>query len=237
MTIAAADLLPVRSIRESFNPGFAAWDRSVEHGDQAGAKAARRQMRAAAFALLPRAVANFPGWYFFVDLSPGADINGVHYVGVSKTERRPIGRRIVDRFRDDSCPDTKLDGRTEAEQRCIVERRLLCALPQSGGNYIDKHLKVSALIRRSTHILMVGTRDTPRTIEEVERLLIGSAAESGAPLMNARHRSFRGGVSAADGNRAREVLDCLGLMGLAESALDPWRLQLSACLGRVNGRR
>lgn len=224
--ITACGSTEVRKVRESFRSSFAVWDTCVESGDRLRAKAERRRMQATSFALLPKAVTALPGWYVFADLEEGETLGGIHYIGITKTERRTIGRRIADRFKDDSCFDASLDAMDEAERRRIIERRLLTVLPISGSNYVKKHLATSALIRKCTHILMVGTRDTSPLIREVERLLIASAVSAGAPLTNERHRVFRGSCSEASRDRATEVIDQLTSLGLSRQVAHEWRSHL-----------
>jgi len=224
--------LPIRDIRESFSGGFAAWDRSVARNDGKGAREARKEMQAAALALLPKPVTDLAGWYVFADLDADVDIGSVRYIGIAKTTRRPIGRRVVDRFRDDSCLDVKLDNLCEAEQRRIVERRLRVALPRSGVNYVSKHMAASRLIRQSTHILMIGTQDTISVIQEVERLLINAAVEAGNELSNIHHRRFRGTVSELAVVRAHEVLSKFGVLNLPPRSIDRLRSRLIGPSGK-----
>ena len=210
--------LPIRSLRASFANGFAEWDESVARKDQGGARAARRRMQAAASALIPRPVADLPGWYFFVNTDRATGADGLNYLGIAKSERRTIARRIMDRFKDDSCLDTTLDDLSDLEQRVIATRRLLAAMPKTGANYVEKHMAAARLVRGSSHILMVGTFDPPFIVEEVERLLIGRAVRAGAPLINIQHRRFRSSVSQIAYERSEHIVDALRSLGMPQAA-------------------
>jgi hypothetical protein len=222
-----SDLFNLANLRGAFAGEFRRWDEAVERGDTALAKHARASVRAIAFRGLSEGSARMGGFYFFLDPSREGGLSGVNYIGIADRPDRPIGRRIVDRLRDDSALDTTLDRAAPQVARRIVTGRLVCALPRSGQNYVTKHLRVAELFRRSPGIILVGCEGPRELIRETEKSLIGSAAAADAPLFNVQHLGFRGTVSKAAMELAKAAIDEARAHGLSAAAAEVWKSQLN----------
>jgi hypothetical protein len=209
------------ALRGRFSQEFAEWDAAVAEGDTKRAKRARRAIQRVARQGLAEHPATLGGFYLFHD--PNAEkLNGLNYIGIADTPLRPIGRRIEDRLKDDSALDVALDDLTDDEARPIILRRLLCALPKSGHNYVEKHTKVGSLFRRSPYVILIGSDADKPLIRETEKALIAGAAAAGAPLTNSQHVNFRGSVGDAALTLARAVIDQASAKGLPKEGALNW---------------
>ena len=217
----------LNELRGTFTPQFAEWDRCADTADSLRAKAVRRVIKRLASSSLEIPEAAQPGFYVFMD-DRSFGISQIQYVGIAKTVRRPIRGRIVDRLRDDSGLDTALDGVSDDEFRRVVSRRLLTALPQSGLNYVEKHLSVAKLFRRSSMAAIIPCNAGETAIVEAEKALIGSAALAGAPLFNRQNRSYRGTLDDGIHDLASEVIDACSEVGLRNDGAEDWKSALSS---------
>jgi hypothetical protein len=225
MSILSVSTFDLDALRGSFALQFAEWDRCVAMGSTQVAKEVRREIKAIASASLKGDPATHPGFYLFVD--PREDgISGLRYIGIAKTQRRPIAGRIVDRLRDDSGLDSNLDHLPDDDFRRIVLRRLLIVLPTSGQNYVEKHLRVARLFRASRTALLISCDDDAQTIAAVEKALIGSAAAVGASLFNAQHVGYRGPVERRIVEFASTVISACTFEGLSLTASEQWDASL-----------
>ncbi|HVM23631.1 MAG TPA: hypothetical protein VM308_10110 [Sphingomicrobium sp.] len=208
-------------LRGAFSDQFTAWELAAQRNDMAAARAARAGIRHVAFDGLAEPPATLGGFYLFVDLEKEG-LSGLNYIGIADTMQRSIGRRIVDRLRDDSALDVALDRLSDDEARSIILRRLLCALPKSGHNYVNKHIRVGHLFRRSPVVILIGSDAEKPFIRETEKVLISSAAAAGAPLANRQHVNFRGSVGDPALKLARAVIRQAVAEGLPEEGALMW---------------
>lgn len=218
----------IAQLRGAFVDAFANWDRAVSDCDTAAAKRARRSIRLTAFQGLDAEAAKMGGFYLFLDSSMQNGLSGLHYIGIADTPSRPIGRRIIDRLRDDSALDTGLDTVSPEEAQSIVHERLICALPQSGHNYVVKHLTAADLFRRSPEVLLIGCAESMAIIREAEKVLIGSAHRAGAPLINRQHIRFKGPASRDAVRIACAVVDLAGVHGLGKEGASQWTANIQS---------
>jgi hypothetical protein len=226
MRIAAA-VFDLAGLRGAFSEQFADWDAAVKESDTLKAKRARRTIQRIAREGLSKSPATLGGFYLFHDPSVPERLGGLNYIGIADSPRRPIARRIEDRLKDDSSLDVALDEMAECTVRTIVTARLLCALPNSGQNYVDKHLRVAALFRRSPIVILLGCEQPRELIRETEKILIASAAAVGAPLTNDTHIRFRGRASKAAIELADAVIVAAAANGLPTNGINDWRESLS----------
>lgn len=220
------------ALRGAFAEEFGIWDQAIELNDTKQARRARRSIQEIACAVLARHPATLGGFYLFADLTRAVDLSGLNYVGIADTPRRPIGRRIVDRMKDDSSLDVNLDHKDVETARRIITGRLLCALPHSGGNYVEKHLRVATLFRRSPTVLLLGCERSPSLIRDAEALLISSAVSAGAPVLNVHHRHLRRTVSRVAFDLAHQVVAAAGTVGLPPKAVNCWHSALDRAVIR-----
>lgn len=230
MSITAA-LFDLVALRGAFGEEFAAWDAATQEGNTGEAKRARRAILQAARQGLLKHPATLGGFYLFVDLTKDG-LSGLNYIGIADAPQRPIGGRIVDRLRDDSALDVTFDELTDDEARPIIRRRLVCALPRTGQNYVEKHLKVGNLFRRSPTVIVLGCDKCRELIREAEKILIASAAAAGAPLTNEKHMRFRGPSSQAAFALANLVIDEAVRCGFPTGGATRWRGGLTAVVTR-----
>lgn len=167
------------------------------------------------------------GFYFFIDPTQQDNLAGLNYIGIAEGRTRPLGRRIVDRLRDDSALDTSLDQLSPGAARRVVHNRLVCALPGTGQNYVDKHLKVAELCRRSPIVVLIGVDEPKQIIRDAEKILIRSAVSAGAPVLNVQHRRFKGGASDRAYEVVRAVIDQGVQHGLSAAGGKQWRSSLA----------
>jgi len=226
MNIAAA-IFDLAGLRGAFSEQFADWDAAVRESDPLKAKRARRAIQRVAREGLSKSPATLGGFYLFYDPHVSDRLGGLNYVGIADSSRRPIGRRIEDRLKDDSSLDVALDEMDKSAVREIVTARLLCALPKSGQNYVDKHLRVAALFRLSPIVILLGCEQSRERIRETEKILIASAAAAGAPLTNDTHMRFRGRASKAAFELADAVMVAAAANGLPTNGISDWRESLS----------
>lgn len=214
-------------LRGSFAVQFDAWDVACEPADPAGIRDIRDEIWNAAREQITGEAAKRAGFYVFVN---GAirDITAIVYVGIAKTTRRPLSKRIVDRIMDDSGLDTRLDNFDDATFRMRVSRRLVAALPNSGHKHVDKHLKVAKLFRRSTHALLVGVSAASDAIKATEKVLVGSASAAGATLINDHHRHYPGPVASPERALALVVVNALRAQGMHAEAAEQWRRSIES---------
>jgi hypothetical protein len=217
-----AGVFDLARLRGAFSEQFAAWDLAVRESNRQGAKQARRQIQHVARQGLSVQPATSGGFYLFHDPKEKG-LDGLSYIGIADSPRRPIGRRIEDRLKDDSGLDVDLDEVEDGVARLIISGRLLCALPVSGQNYIEKHMRVAALFRRSPAVILLGCDETRDAIRETEKVLIGSAASAGASLMNRTCIGYRGPAFGMALELAEAVITTAGQLGFPESGLKCWR--------------
>ena len=223
-----SEIVDLATLRGAFSHEFERWDVAVGRADTELARQARAAIRAIAFQRLKVAPAAMGGFYLFCDSGFREGLGGLRYVGIADGSRRPIGQRIVDRLRDDSALDISLDTLPVEIARRRVHDRLVCALPASGQNYVDKHLRVAELFRCSPVVLLLGTTEPSPIIREAERVLIGAAAAAGAPLFNRQHLNFRGPASTRAVALVEAVIDEVSNCGVLEAGVRRWRDQISS---------
>jgi hypothetical protein len=177
--------------------------------------------------------ARLGGFYFFLDPENEDGLGGLSYIGIADSELRPIRERIVDRLRDDSALDVNLDSLEAEVARAIVIERLTCALPTSGANYVDKHLRVATLFRRSPLVVLVGCDQSKQLIREAEKLLISAASAAGAPLANIQHLHFRGSASRQGMALALDVISKAAPYGLTNGGARIWADKIAAVVSRI----
>lgn len=216
------------ALRGAFAEQFDIWDQAVCEGNTQKAKRARRAIQRIVREQLASQAARLGGFYLFLDPRESGGLRGLNYIGIADTTRRPIGRRIEDRLKDDSSLDILLDDLDIETARSIITARLMCALPRSGQNYVEKHLAVAQLFRRSPCVLILGCSEEPSLIRQAEKLLIASAIAAGAPLVNVQHRRFKGTVVQPALELASEVIAAAGSAGLPATAIRHWRSALNA---------
>lgn len=227
-TIALASApFSISRLRVAFSGQFEKWQRAVEEGNTALARQARAAIRALAFEGLTDGPAAMGGFYLFIDPGQQDSLAGLNYIGIAEGRARPIGRRIVDRLRDDSALDSSLDQLGPEVARRVVHDRLVCALPQTGQNYVDKHLQVAELCRRSPTVVLIGSDEPKHTIRKAEKILIRSAVSAGAPVVNIQHRRFKGDASERAYEVAHAVIDQGVQHGLSSTGGKQWRSRLA----------
>lgn len=220
------DVLALQPLKDQVQQNFVAIDRFVAKDDRAAVRRERRRIQARANQFLSTPAARCAGWYVFANFSSEIISESLLYVGVSETKLRPIARRIMDRFKDDSCLDDGLMHHPHPEREAIVRSRLVAALPNTGINYIAKHLRTLDLVHRSSHILMVGSTLPREDILLVEKSLIGSAMQGGANLFNIKHRKHRSFASGCARSTGLDIIDKWEEYGLPSKVAGEWRSAL-----------
>jgi len=210
----------LRPLRGSFKADFDEWDLAASRGDTAAIRKVRRSILSNARRQLSGPVTELPGFYVFTEVNQ-ADMRSILYIGIAESVRRPLAQRIVDRLRDDSALDTRLDELDDNDARTTVLHRLTVALPGSGQNYLEDHLRTAKLLRRCSHVLIAGVNADRDLIRATERVLVGSASKAGAKLVNRHYAEFRGACLPEARRLARRVLGALAPQ-LPEDAVRSW---------------
>jgi hypothetical protein len=229
LLLTASSLVDLRALRIEFDTQFAEWDQCVAEENILGAKRVRRYIQAAARERLDSPAANMPGLYVFVESSPINSLDGVYYIGMAGTCDRAISRRIEDRFKDDSCLDSKLDHLADEDIRHVITRRLRVALPRSGLRYVDQHIRTAELFRRSGAVVLIGCDAGSDVIADAEKILIASAVAVGCPLTNIKLRSIAKYVSKEGNALALIVIDELKKYSVSTAVVDRWKSMVQAC--------
>jgi hypothetical protein len=223
MADVSATVIDLSRLRGAFIEEFAAWDRCVDANDTRAAKHARKSILNAASTALDVSAAALGGIYMFYNAEVGGFLGGLGYIGMTQSGVRPTSRRIIDRFRDDSCLDAQLDHLDPATRRNKVAARLHVALPRSGHRYVDKHLATAALFRTTGSLALIGCDLPAAVIAGAEKLLIGSASRLGCPLTNRQHRQFRGLGTTDSLALAQAVIESLPPLGLSRKDVASWK--------------
>lgn len=219
------------AVRATCAPFFRRLDIAVDAGDSRSAKRERRALLAHARSGLAGATAEAGGVYLFYRPTSSIGINDLVYVGIAESASRPLRTRILDRLRNDSCFDVGLDDLPRAEAARIVRRRLEVAMPKSAKDYVEDHLRTSALVSGSLKILLNATRVDPLDIRAAERVLIASARALGAPLMNKRDLTTSRQISANAERLARSVIEGLVSYRWSSADVSTWSAKLDETFG------
>jgi hypothetical protein len=206
----------LNSLRAAVHPIFRVYDEAVHMRDRAGARRAKRAIVAEGKqALAPLRVEDVGGVYLFVECIPAA-AEHVKYIGRSRPSR-PLARRIVDRFRDDTALDSSSYDLPYGDVRDIAYARMRTAMrsrDETLRGFAEKHCRTMEAFKSLSYVIVVPIRGPQSVIDDVEHLLIYSASQIGCALTNVQERR-RQRVQAGS-----QVADALSILYELRNVLD-----------------